>query len=282
MHTPPPAEHVPARRRRRFDLHSTAMTFGLLAVLVLMLGLAVRVAAGAIGRRPGWIAVLGLLVVFVVLAVRRRRRRTAGTAAGLARTTAAALDRATETALDELEPEPGPVPVTASVATPAEAAAVPVTAPEPALAAAEPTVVLPPHHPAIPLPDYDALDPYEFEQAVAALCERDGCTDVEVVGGAGDLGADVLAVAPDGRRIVLQCKRYSATNKVGSQDLQRFGGTCFTVHEAHLAALVTTSGFTAPALEYAEQCGILCLDREALLAWTVGSGPPPWGAAAGS
>jgi restriction system protein len=80
--------------------------------------------------------------------------------------------------------------------------------------------------------------------------------------------------------MVLQCKRYCATNKVGSQDLQRFGGTCFTVHEAQLAALVTTSDFTAPALEYAEQCGILCVDREALLAWTLGSGPPPWGAVA--
>ncbi|NYV77209.1 restriction endonuclease, partial [Streptomyces sp. UH6] len=76
-----PVEPVPAagrRRRRRFDLHSTAMQFALLAVLVLMLGLVVRVAAGAIGRRPGWIAVLGLLVVFVVLAARRRRRRRGG------------------------------------------------------------------------------------------------------------------------------------------------------------------------------------------------------------
>ncbi|MDH6225187.1 MULTISPECIES: restriction endonuclease [Streptomyces] len=282
MHTTP-AEHVPPagrrRGRRRFDLHSTAMQFGLLAVLVLMVGLVARVAAGAIGRRPGWIAVLALLVVFVVLAVRRRRRRHS--VARLARTTAEALDRATETALDELGPEPAPV---AASAPPRAAETVPGTAAGPGepVPAAEPTVVLPPHHPAIPLPDYDALDPYEFEQAVAALCERDGCTGVEVVGGAGDLGADVLAVAPDGRRVVLQCKRYSATNKVGSQDLQRFGGTCFTVHEAHLAALVTTSDFTAPALEYAEQCGILCLDREALLAWTVGSGPPPWGLAGAS
>jgi restriction system protein len=253
--TTTPGEGIPATgRRRRFDLHSTAMQFGLLAVLVLMLGLVAKVAAGAIGRRPGWIAVLALLAVFVLLAVRRRRRRSEGVAQ-LARTTAEALDRATETAMDELETEPVP------------ATGLPASAPEP-------TVALP------PLPDYDAMDADEFEQAVAALCERDGCTGVEVVGGAGDLGADVLAVAPDGRRVVVQCKRYSATNKVGSQDLQRFGGTCFTVHEAHVAALVTTSDFTEPALEYAEQCGILCLDREALLAWTLGAALPPWGAPA--
>ncbi|MGW0931780.1 restriction endonuclease [Streptomyces sp. NPDC002644] len=274
--TTTPGERIPAgrrRRRRRFDLHSTAMQFGLLAVLVLMIGLAARVAAGAVGRRPGWIAVLALLAVFVFLAVRRRRRRAS--VARLARTTVHALDRATETALDELEPEPVPA-AAAAAAAPAGSSASTVAS----STATEPTVVLPPDPRDTPVPDYDALDGDEFEQAVAALCERDGCTGVEVVGGAGDLGADVLAVTPDGRRMVLQCKRYCATNKVGSQDLQRFGGTCFTVHEAHLAALVTTSDFTAPALEYAEQCGILCVDREALLAWTLGSGPPPWGAVA--
>lgn len=71
---------------------------------------------------------------------------------------------------------------------------------------------------------YDAMSPREFEQAIAFLCERDGCTAARVVGGAGDLGADVLATAPDGRHIVIQCKRYGPTTKVGSPDLQRFGG----------------------------------------------------------
>ncbi|CAM5535446.1 hypothetical protein SMICM304S_02837 [Streptomyces microflavus] len=39
----------------------------------------------------------------------------------------------------------------------------------------------------------------------------DGCADAEVVGGAGDLGADVLATTPDGRRLVVQRKRYGPT-----------------------------------------------------------------------
>lgn len=43
------------------------------------------------------------------------------------------------------------------------------------------TAVLPP-----PVPDFAALDPDGFEAAVAELCERDGCREVEVVGGAGD------------------------------------------------------------------------------------------------
>ncbi|WP_028813332.1 restriction endonuclease [Streptomyces flavidovirens] len=124
--------------------------------------------------------------------------------------------------------------------------------------------------------DYAAMEPADFEQAIAALCERDGCREVRVVGGAGDLGADVVATTADGRRIVIQCKRYGPTNKVGSQDVQRFGGTCFAVHEAHVAAVVTTGEFTQPAAEYAEQCGILCVDHTGLVAWTDGTGPAPW------
>ncbi|RZD81591.1 restriction endonuclease [Streptomyces albidoflavus] len=125
--------------------------------------------------------------------------------------------------------------------------------------------------------DFAALDPDTFEEAVAALCRRDGCADAETVGGAGDLGADVLATAPDGRRVVIQCKRYGPENKVGSQDLQRFGGTCWSVHGAQLAVLVTTSEFTVPAEEYAESCGIRCVDGTELTAWAEGTGPAPWG-----
>ncbi|MFF5503258.1 restriction endonuclease [Streptomyces roseolus] len=124
--------------------------------------------------------------------------------------------------------------------------------------------------------DHAAVDADGFEHTVAALCARDGCTAVEVVGGAGDLGADVLAVTADGRRLVLQCKHYAQDNRVGSQDLQRFGGTCFTVHEADVAIVVTTSSFTAPAAEYAAMCGIVCLDGDALAAWTDQTTPPPW------
>lgn len=123
---------------------------------------------------------------------------------------------------------------------------------------------------------YQAMEPDAFEHEMALLCERDGCRDVRVVGGANDLGADVVATAPDGRRVVIQCKRYGADNKVGSQDVQRFGGTCYAVHDAHVAAVVTTSEFTGPAADYADQCGILCFDQDALAAWATGTGTAPW------
>ncbi|MEV8536903.1 restriction endonuclease [Streptomyces sp. NPDC051211] len=128
--------------------------------------------------------------------------------------------------------------------------------------------------------DHTAVDADGFEHTVAALCARDGCPQVEVVGGAGDLGADVIATTADGLRVVIQCKHYGEGNRVGSQDVQRFGGTCFAVHEADVAVVVTTSAFTAPAAEYAATCGIVCVDGDGLAAWTESRTPPPWEAAA--
>ncbi|WP_326647725.1 MULTISPECIES: hypothetical protein [unclassified Streptomyces] len=40
--------------------------------------------------------------------------------------------------------------------------------------------------------------------------------------------------------------------------------------------MLTTSEFTQPAADYAEQCGIRCVDHERLVAWTDGTGPAPW------
>ncbi|MEU9593354.1 restriction endonuclease [Streptomyces sp. NPDC048193] len=260
---------------RRFDLRATAMFFGLAALGLGLVGMVVRMAFGVAEHRPAW-AVLLLLGVAVALLVGRRGRSGFSTAR-LARRTTHALEQATATALDALDAErpAGPVlatrPGAGSPAAPVPAAELP-TVEVPATEV--PTVEVP----ATVVPDPDVLSPDEFEQAIADLCIRDGCAEVEVVGGAGDLGADVLAVAPDGRRLVIQCKRYGADNKVGSEELQRFGGTCFTVHEADVAILVTSSDFTAPAADYAEQCGIVCVDGRRLRAWSEGAGPEPWSA----
>lgn len=123
---------------------------------------------------------------------------------------------------------------------------------------------------------YHSMDPRTFEDAIAYLCHRDGCRDARRTGGAGDLGADVTAIAPDGRRIVIQCKRYGPTTAVGSGDLQRFGGTCYSVHGAQVAAVVTTSRFTKPASGYAQSMGIRLFDQRALAAWATRTGPAPW------
>ncbi|WP_326956027.1 MULTISPECIES: restriction endonuclease [unclassified Amycolatopsis] len=123
---------------------------------------------------------------------------------------------------------------------------------------------------------YHAMGSGEFERALAFLCTRDGCAHAQVTGRAGDLGADVVAFAPDGRKIVLQAKRFGATKKVTSPDLQRFGGTCYTVHGAGVAVVVTTSTFTEPARQYAAHHGIRLFDAHGLAAWASRTGPAPW------
>ncbi|MFG3203862.1 restriction endonuclease [Streptomyces sp. NPDC048192] len=248
-----------AHRARRFDLRATAVFFALLAIIFCVLAFLLRTAAGIVERRPLWAVILTLLCVAGVLASRSRWRKASVTrCAGRA---ARALEEAAELASDDLRD-------TAVV-----------TADPPAARAGGPAEHASAAEPAVTdgcLADYAALDPDAFEQAIADLCTDSGCREVEVVGGAGDLGADVVAVTPDGRRLVIQCKQYGDSHKVGSQDVQRFGGTCFTIHDADVAVLVTTSEFTEPAREYALQCGIVCVDGSGLVAWCRGTGPSPW------
>ncbi|MEV7991283.1 restriction endonuclease [Streptomyces sp. NPDC086077] len=288
-------------RRRTFDLRATAVFFGLLALLLSSAGLVVRSAAGALQHRPVWVVVLCLVVTAIVLVLRRRGTRRRFSAKRTAQRAAAALEEATHTALDSMDTPAASataartradLPATGcrvAFERPAADNGTELTAPlEESVASAGPvagtgavddeagtTVALDTFTDGDTL-DCDALDADEFERAIAELCERDGCVQVDVVGGAGDLGADVLAVAPDGRRVVIQCKRYCDSNRCGSQEMQRFGGTCYAVHEADVAVVVTTSDFTAPAIEYAEQCGIVCLNGEALRAWKDGTEPAPW------
>ncbi|OIK29295.1 restriction endonuclease [Streptomyces malaysiense] len=258
------------RRDRRFDLRKTTWFFVLLAIAVCLLATVVRLAAGVVERRPLWAAVLAVLAVAGVLLWQPGRGRLS--ARRCARRAARALEAGAEAASDSLQ-----LTAVGQAAVPDAGHAedrLPAQVPSATVAASgggeEPTILLDSHDP------YTELDPDGFEQAIAELCVREGCGEVEVVGGAGDLGADVVAVTAEGLRVVIQCKQYGDTNKVGSQDMQRFGGTCFTIHEADVAALVTTSEFTTPALDYARQCGIVCVDRDGLEAWREGTGPSPW------
>ncbi|WP_421110371.1 restriction endonuclease [Streptomyces sp. NEAU-S77] len=205
-----PGRRPRSGRQYAFSLRNLSVCFGLIAIVLFAVGVAVRASGGAAEDHPVAAVAMGLLAFFAVLMIRRRR-------------------------------------------------VAPAPSEEDSLGEA----------------DFEAMAPGEFEQAVADLCERDGCQVIRVAGGAGDLGADVIATAPDGQRLVIQCKRYDPTHKVGSEDVQRFGGTCFAVHDAQIAAVVTTSEFTEPAVEYAAQCGILCIDGQELATWA-STGPAPW------
>ncbi|MBF6338484.1 restriction endonuclease [Nocardia abscessus] len=116
----------------------------------------------------------------------------------------------------------------------------------------------------------------QFEHALASLCRDSGCRQVEVSGGSGDHGADVVALTPDGRRLILQAKRYNITRRVGDKEMQQLVGGLMTWHQFDIAALVATASFTAPARATAARNGIRLIDNRALAAWNSGTGPAPW------
>ncbi|MET7304601.1 restriction endonuclease [Embleya sp. NPDC005575] len=121
------------------------------------------------------------------------------------------------------------------------------------------------------LTSVDAMSGTGFEDHVAALCRRDGCTEVARVGGGGDLGADVVGRLPDGRRLVIQCRRYATHRPVGSGDVQRFNGTARAEHGADVPVIVTATVFTAPARDFAARHALILIDRDLLGFWQNGT-----------
>ncbi|QGV77585.1 restriction endonuclease [Streptomyces ficellus] len=120
--------------------------------------------------------------------------------------------------------------------------------------------------------EVDGLSWQEFETYVAELCRRDGCTEVVVSGRSGDLGADVVGFLADGRKLVVQCKKYAASRSVSSQDVQKFVGTARPEHGADVALFVTTCrAFTRDALGLALRQDIVAMHRDLLGAWVRGA-----------
>ncbi|MCW8383914.1 restriction endonuclease [Streptomyces justiciae] len=126
------------------------------------------------------------------------------------------------------------------------------------------------------LAQLDGLTHRQFEHAVRDLMHRDGCTNAVQVGGRGDLGADVKAVDPFGRRWVIQCKHRKNGERgaaVGTPDLQVLNGTGRPVHNADVVVLVTNGRITQPGRDFAGQQRLHLVDRALLGEWAAGSRP---------
>nr|WP_229829427.1 restriction endonuclease [Streptomyces massasporeus] len=126
------------------------------------------------------------------------------------------------------------------------------------------------------LSQLDALHHAKSEDAVRDLMRRDGCQDAQGVGGGGDLGADVKATDPLGRRWVIQCKHRrngARGSAVGTPDLQVLNGTARPVHGADVAVIVTNGRVTGLAVTFAKQQRLHVVDRQTLAVWASGSRP---------
>jgi hypothetical protein len=109
-----------------------------------------------------------------------------------------------------------------------------------------------------------------FERTSPAPGARGGCTPVQLFGGAADLGADVLATNADGFLVVIPGKHCADGNRVGSQDLRHFGGTCFAVQRPTWRSSSPPAPPPHPPRRCAATCGMVCGGCGALAAWTVG------------
>ncbi|MGW7673023.1 restriction endonuclease [Streptomyces sp. NPDC054775] len=126
------------------------------------------------------------------------------------------------------------------------------------------------------LAQLDSLTHRQFEHAVRDLMRRGGCTDAIQVGGQGDLGADVKATDPYGRRWVLQCKHRKNGDRgsaVGTPDLQVLNGTGRPVHKADVVVMVTNGRITQPGRTFAEEQRPHLVDRRLLGEWATGTRP---------
>jgi len=115
-----------------------------------------------------------------------------------------------------------------------------------------------PHSPT--LEELYALSPAEFERYVAELFRKKGY-NVRVRGRSGDLGVDLEVTRPDGRRAIVQCKRYR--NSIGPDVVRELLGTM--IHEqVHHAFLVTTADISPAAREWARTKPMTLIDGQNL------------------
>jgi restriction system protein len=101
-----------------------------------------------------------------------------------------------------------------------------------------------------------ALTPARFEEYVAALFRRKGYV-VTLRGRSGDQGVDLELTKPNGRRAIVQCKRYQ--HRVGPDVVRELYGTLLHERVAH-AFLVTTADISPSARTWAEGKPLTLID----------------------
>ena len=113
-----------------------------------------------------------------------------------------------------------------------------------------------------------AMNPYDFESHVMSYFAAAGFAAI-VTPRSGDAGIDGLVDHPGGA-IVVQCKRYAPSNKVGGPEVQQLMG-CIQQNNAQLGYLVTTSEFTLAARAAAASWSrVVLIDIGGICAWERG------------
>lgn len=126
--------------------------------------------------------------------------------------------------------------------------------------------------------DLDQLSGVDFERLVTSLLERMGFRP-EMTKASGDGGIDIVAILDRpiiGGKYLVQCKRLAPDTVVGSATVREFYGALVADHAATKGILITTSGFSDQARDFAAQLPLELIDgnalRELLAEYVPGSG----------
>lgn len=109
------------------------------------------------------------------------------------------------------------------------------------------------------------VDPYELEKIVAELWREEGYS-ATVRKGSGDRGVDVVAKRekPTPRKELIQVKRYSGSNKVGSKDVRLYATLYQQDQEADEIIIVTTNQATSAARQLADELSVTLIEGKKL------------------
>ncbi len=115
----------------------------------------------------------------------------------------------------------------------------------------------------------------QFEDEVARMFERMGFT-VKQTPYVGDGGLDAI-LWRDGKKYLVQCKKYGESQSSGSPELHQFNGVIAADNAAASGFFVTTSRFTNEAIEFAEKVrrikAIELIDQDKLIRMMFDSKP---------
>lgn len=111
--------------------------------------------------------------------------------------------------------------------------------------------------------DLGLMDGHEFERWLADQFTASGWHVVNVGHGGGDQGADLL-IEKNGRRVVVQAKRYDSS--ISNSAVQQ-AYSAIPVYRAQEAWVVTNGSFTPQAVQLASHTEIRLCDRSTLARW---------------
>jgi restriction system protein len=112
--------------------------------------------------------------------------------------------------------------------------------------------------------DLRKLDASEFEWLVGEVMRREGWVLEEMGRRDGPDGGIDLRAKRDGRTVLVQCKRWTAT-VVGVDEVRKIAGVASAHDRAHSGSVVTLSTFTDQAVTEARRLGVELVDGPKLL-----------------